>query len=112
MQQLAATSGNGVQSTTQSPQASGQDNLAGANSSSVQPTTSFNLLNSSNGIALHPDSLASVGLNTSSADKTANTQATQKHHVNGALLGIVIVLVVVAIGLFWLMGNSINTTTD
>jgi hypothetical protein len=71
------------------------------------------VLTSNQGIGLGGSQLTTVNL---SASSTAQSQAKEpvpaKHHVNGALLGASIALVVVAVVLFWAVGRSAKNTTD
>jgi cobalamin biosynthesis Mg chelatase CobN len=113
---LSITAGNGSadsQANTQSPQSNNQSIATGTKSSSVQPGTATALLSSQGGVTLYPTALPTINVNTATST-TATTTAnnTPKHHVNPVLLGFPVLLVVVAVVLFWAMRRSVKNTTE
>jgi hypothetical protein len=118
MATLTTTSGSGTQSTTQTPQSAGQEATGGTQSSNVQPGTATALLNSSGGVPLGGTVLTTVSLNraTPAAAPATVSSVSQagsppKHHVNTALFGFSVLLLVVAAVLFWTAGRSVKNTT-
>lgn len=114
---LSITAGNGnvaSQANTQSPQTSaGSGSPTAAPASKVQPGTATALLSSQGGVALHPTALPTVNINTATSTTAATTtNNTPKHHVNPVLLGFPVLLVVVAVVLFWAMRRSVKNTTE
>lgn len=106
-----------AQANTQNPQSvpSGT-NVGGASTQSggVQPGTSKSILTSDNGLSLTPSAVTTVDLNATSSATSQPTAdpVAASHHINPALLGISIALVVLAIGLFWGISRSAKSTTD
>jgi|GEM_PF-2579055 hypothetical protein len=120
MAALSITSGNGTQTSTQSPQglvSSGNSNTeAGSN---VQPGTATTLLTNTSGITLHPTALTTVNVGATSPQPAATTSSTPatvhtqpKHHINGGLLGISIGLLVIAVVVFLVITRSAKNTTN
>jgi hypothetical protein len=116
MADLSITSGNGAQTTTQSPQSvggSGTNTEAGSN---VQPGTATALLTSPDGISLRPTPLATVNIGASASTITpshaAITTAPPKHHVNSGLLGISAGLFVIAVIVVLFINRSAKNTTN
>jgi hypothetical protein len=118
---LTATTGSGVQATTQSPQAATSQSGGGPStqsSSSVQPGTATSLLTSNNGVSLHGTALTTVTLGTSAAATPSTIAATQVplarpqvHHINPVLLGGSGLLLVIAVVSFWLTSRSAKNST-
>jgi hypothetical protein len=120
MADLTIAPATGSQVTTQNPQTvpTGQS-VGGASTKSggVQPGTARSVLTSQNGLSLGNSALTTVNLATGEASGTqaeskAVAQQPAAHHVNGALVGISIVLILVAIVLFWAIGRSAKSTTN
>jgi hypothetical protein len=107
---LSTTTKGGSLSSTSSPQSFGQSNLSGAESSSIQSINASNLLTSNNGIALGSSSPSTASLSTGSSN-TSSASNSNQHHASGVLVGIVVVVFIVAIGLFWRTFNTANNTT-
>jgi cobalamin biosynthesis Mg chelatase CobN len=111
------TSGSGGSlGSTSSPQASTSGNI-GASTSNLQSINADNLLNSSNsnGIALSSSGVSTVKLpstHTQTSTSKPAEVAKSKHHISAGLLIVVIVLFVVAFGIFWRIFTSQNNTTD
>ena len=120
MADLTTTPASGAQQgSTSNPQAvpTGQS-IGGASKQSggVQPGTARSVLTSNNGVSLQSSALTTVSLDTTASTKTqASSTAVTKpvnHHVNGALIVASIVLVLIAVGVFWAMSRSAKSTTD
>jgi hypothetical protein len=113
-QDLSAASSSGTQSATQDPQTSTSGQLGGTTSSSVQPGSSVNLFSGQSGVSLNPTSLSTVNLNSDSSATTTTTVASPavlKHNPNTVLLGLMVILVVLAIAIFWKFTSSAKNTT-
>ncbi len=113
MAQLTTTNSSGTQATTQSPQSAGAASTAAANSSSLQPGTATRVLDSgaNDGVPLSTTPLTTVNFN-----RAANIQATTApvvpdRHVNPAFFSITVILVLVAVALFWWISRSEKNTT-
>lgn len=116
MTDLSITSGSGSQTSTQSPQGLVSTGTRTEAASTVQPGTASTLL-SPNTISLNNTRLSIVNLNISpTTAKTSKVVATDtappKHHTNYGLLSVSIVLLVVALYLFWMTTRSAKSTTD
>jgi hypothetical protein len=119
MADLTIAPATGDQGTTQNPQTvPSAQTVGGASTKSggVQPGTSRDVLTSQNGLSLQPSALTTVTLDTTASTGSQAQQAptTQPaaHHVNPALFGISIALVLIAAGLFWVISRSAKSTTD
>ncbi|HYH36224.1 MAG TPA: hypothetical protein VD706_01860 [Candidatus Saccharimonadales bacterium] len=120
MADLTATPATGAQqSSTSNPQTvpSGQS-ISGASNRSggVQPGTATSVLTSNNGLSLELSPVTTVSLSksagTGAQSRTVSTPEPVKHQVNGTFIIIPIVLVVIAVGLFWSMSRSAKSTTN
>jgi hypothetical protein len=120
MADLTTAPAAGNQGTTQNPQSapSGQTiSGASAQSGGVQPGTAKDVLTNQNGLSLHTTALTAVSLDQTTSSTGSQAQpapAVQKpaHHINPALIGISIILIIVAIGLFWMINRSAKSTTN
>lgn len=111
-QTLTTTAATGTQTTTQSPQTSSAAGFANSPSSGVQPGTAESTLQSKQGgIPLGQASLSTVSLNTATVAKP-RIVTPKSHHINPALFGVSLLLLVVAVGLFWTTSRSVKTTTN
>ncbi len=120
MTTLSVGSGYGSsQSNTQSPQTLVNPTVNptpnATTGGNVQPGTTTSLLNASaNGVKLQSMPLTTINLN-SSTQQTQSLPAPPRRpvrHVNGALLGVCIALIIVAIAIFWWMTKSSKNTTN
>lgn len=112
MQPQLTNSGGFSQATTASPQTAGQGSLSSLAPGGIQSSNSINLLNNTSGIRLTPNNLPSVTVN--SSQKTSTTEATPitKHHTNGLLIGLAILLFVVAALMIGAIVSTANNTTE
>lgn len=114
---LSIAPATGQQTTTQNPQAiSGQNISASTQSSGIQPGTSTDLLNSTQGETLGAPSLTAVSLvNTGTRTETSapgsGPASKPAHHVNAALFVIPVALVLMAAAMFWYMTRSAAKST-
>jgi hypothetical protein len=113
MAQLTTTTGSGTQASTQSPQTAGLAASSGTQASSLQPGTATSLLNGRNGVPLHGQALTVVNINGATAATIAQSPSTRvtKHHINTALMGVSVLLLLIAIVLFWVTSRSVKSTT-
>lgn len=112
---LTTTNAGSGQSTTQDPQSAGQGNLSTASTNSLQSNQDALELNSTNGISLQPTPLNGVDIGSTAASTSASSAASgtpAKHHVNGSLLAVAVLLFVVAAVMFLQTFRSANNTTD
>ena len=109
--------GTQAQTSTQDPQSlpSTQSLDTGTPSSGVQPGTAASLLNGQAGVPLHGTALSTVNLapGATATQTHASTAAAAKpkHHTNPVLFGVAVLLLLVAIVLFWLTSRSVKNTT-
>ena len=114
---LRTTTGEGVQTTTGTPQSVGASRntnpLTPANSSEVQPGTASNVLSGKGGISLSGQPLTVVSLGTTATGTSTQTsaQATTDQQINPAGIGLAVLLFVIAIVFFWLTSRSAKNTT-
>jgi len=108
----------GSQSNTQNPQTAIQPVSAATKSGSVQPGTANSLLTSQQGgVPLQTTVLSTVSLNPSALQTAVPTTGTassppKQHHVSYVLLGFPVVLILVAVILFWTIRRSVKSTTE
>lgn len=120
---LPITGGNGSPSgltNTQTPQSSVGPSTNATSSSGVQPGTASTLLSTSTaqGISLQNQVLPTVTVSATStgtvrqaAQNTNASDVAAKHHANGLLIGIAVVLLVAAVVFFWTAARSEKNTT-
>ena len=114
MANISTNDSQGSVENTQNPQAVGQSSLGASGSKTIQGTNSASILYSSNSSSVirlgnaNPD-IVSVNASTSAYTQPKTNVTT--HHANGTLLVFVVVLVVVAFGLFLNIGRTSKTTT-
>lgn len=112
----AASATGGQQGSTQNPQTVPAKTLGNtAQAGGVQPGTSSSVLTSNSGQSLSPVAVTAVSLN--GATSTGQVQAAParrapQHHVSAATLVIPIVLVLLAVVLFWGINRSAKSTTN
>lgn len=106
--QLTSGQALGAQGSTQNPQS------VPTGDSGVQPTTSTDLLNGSNGIALNQPKVPTIGLGNTAqtSSQTVTTAPAAHHHVDSALLTVPGALLVLALVAFWITGTTVKSTTD
>ncbi|HVA11498.1 MAG TPA: hypothetical protein VNG32_05035 [Candidatus Dormibacteraeota bacterium] len=114
---LSISSGDGGQTSTQSPQGLVGSGSTTAAASNVQPGTATTLLTTGSGIALYPTQLPTVSVNTAPQTTTTSTPVVAttiqtKHHISGGLLGISAGLFIVALVVFWIITRSAKNTTN
>jgi hypothetical protein len=112
--QLTATgAGEGSQTTTQSPQSNATSGSfgAGRQGSSVQPGTASSLLTSQNGLPLQSTQLSTVSLGSQSSSSTQAPTTTKTHHTSPLALGFSILLLVLAVAIFWGMARPVKNTS-
>jgi|ERR1039458_783842 hypothetical protein len=114
---LSISSGDGAQTSTQSPQGLVSSGSATAAASNVQPGTASTLLTTGNGIALYPSQLPSVNVNTApqattSSNSVVATTVQPEHHISGGLLVISLSLFIIALVVFWIITRSAKNTTN
>jgi hypothetical protein len=119
MAELNVAPATGEHYTTQNPQTVPTGTPGSpAQSGSVQPGTSDNLLKSEQGISLNNTALTTVKLDGDPSQIRTQKQAVSKpaaqpaHHVNAAWLVIPVIFVLVAAGMFVVMSRSAKSTTN
>jgi hypothetical protein len=112
---VSAISGNS-QTKTESPQNLVNPTANAALSSNVQTGTASSLLTAQTGILLKQTAPTTVSLNNTSLGtpitQTPTTTHSSKHHINVVLLGACIVVVVIAVAVFWIITRSAKNTTN
>lgn len=105
----------GQQTTTSNPQTLPTQTIgASAKSGGVQPGTAASLLNSQQGVSLGNPDLTTVNLGPATQTQTAASPRPAqpaRHSINATWLGIPVILVLVAVGTFWIMHRSAKSTT-
>lgn len=116
---LSITGGSGgpaSQANTQSPQISaGSGSPTSASAGSVQPGTATSVLTSEQGIGLKGTQLSVVSFSNAPKTITGQTQASDtkasKHHINAVGIGVIAVVVLAALIIFWQINRSAKNTT-
>ena len=102
---IPLSSNSGDQTSTQSPQAAQPANGGGAaNAGSIQPGTANQALESTQGISLNPTPVSTVSLGGSTGQ--VSSALPRQQHFNPVLAGLALVLLVVAVILFWAVSAS------
>jgi len=111
--QLKTGSATGTQITTQTPQ-SATGPAGGTKSNSLQPGTATTLLNSSTGIQLQNKAVPTIQLPPATATVAQagpSPVPAKPHHVSPVLISLPVILVLVALVMFWQARRSVKSTT-
>ncbi len=115
-QTLPTTTGSGTQATTDTPQSVAQSSSSIGSTetnSTVQPSLTSSILeNQTGGIPLTSTPITAYDLNAAYPGTTTETTQTASRQPNHALLGVSILLLVVAVVLFWSTSKKSKNTTE
>jgi hypothetical protein len=110
--QSTSTNSSNSQFSTQNPQSLATGGISNISNSNVQSSDTASLFNGGSGISLKQTSLPVVSLGTSSSQTNSQPVVTAKHHFDAAWLILPILLVVIAVVVFWRIQVAANNTTD
>lgn len=113
--QLNTVSGNGTQSTTETPQSTTTTSDLGTNNTAVQnnSATTALLTAQSGGIPLHSASIVAYDLGeTIPGTVNVSNPPTSHSGPNDVLLGLAAVFIIIAVVLFWTTSKTSKNTTN
>lgn len=111
VQPLAATSSLGNQAAAQNPQATTNANDSGAKTNDFQPTSTYDVLNSTQGIQLSVTPSTIVSLDTNSSTASLAQPTIPAHHFNYAFLALPATFLVIAIASILFISRGAKNTT-